>query len=117
MADNLDRDMKLSLDEAIAVINQISVPNKFEISPNHEKTQAFILDNGLITTDILEIVKSLCKDDYIKGPIPDDKPSLNRNKPVWIFKKEWDDMYLYIKVKIFLSNKKVYVVSIHEDEN
>ena len=115
MSDNYEKDMALTLEEAITIIKSVS-DDKVEISKGHEKTCAFIDKNISLTETLIDLIKSIEKEDYIGGPIPDDKPSERRKKPVWIFKKSWKEMILYIKVKIFITNRKVYVLSLHEDE-
>ena len=106
---------ELSLEAALEIIHSAE-NHKVEINYSHKKTEAFIRNNALLHEDIVEILVSLKCDDYIKGPVPDDKPGANHTKPVWIFKKYWRDTRLYIKVKLFIKNRKTYVVSIHIDE-
>ena len=115
MSDNYERDMALSLVEAIFIINDLT-EEKLEMSNGHEKTEQFIIENELSLREIAATIKSISADDYIKGPIPDDKENWRRKKPVWIFKKTYEGLTLYIKLKIFINNKHVYVVSMHEDE-
>lgn len=114
MSDNYEKDMALTLQEALSIINSVE-ENKIEIS-TYEKTVSFIFQYRLKKEEIIEIIRSLNETHYIRGPIPDDKPSERRNKPVWLFKKNWDGIILYIKIKIFITNRKVLIVSIHEDE-
>ena len=115
MSDNHERDMALSLAEAIFIISGLT-EEKLEMSNGHEKTEHFIIENELSSSEIIAIIKSISADDYIKGPIPDNKENWRRKKPVWIFKKTYEGLKLYIKLKIFINNKHVYVVSMHEDE-
>ena len=115
MNDNYELDMSLTLEEAIAIIKNVN-PTKIEISIGHYKTVQFIEKNSLTVDDIMVIIKSLDSSNYIKGPIPDNKPNEKRNKPVWIFKRNWNSKKLYIKIKIFITKNKVFVLSIHEDE-
>ena len=115
MSDNYEKDMALTLEEALEIVKSLH-EYRLEISRGHEKTELFILNTDLEKEDIVKIIKSLNSEDYVKGPIPDDKPNLNRHKPVWIFKKNWQEIRLYIKIKIFITTKKIYLLSIHEDE-
>ena len=114
MSDNYEKDMALSLKDGLEIIKSIN-ENKLEISP-YEKTISFLDHYKLRREDVLIIIRSLDENDYIKGPIPDDKPNAKRNKPVWIFKKKWEGIILYIKIKIFITNRKTLIVSLHEDE-
>jgi len=114
MSDNYEKDMALTLQEALSIINSVE-ESKIEIS-TYEKTISFILQYQLKKEEVVEIIRSLNEKHYIRGPIPDNKTSERRNKPVWIFKKNWDGIILYIKIKIFITNRKVLIVSIHEDE-
>lgn len=115
MSDNYEKDMALTLQEALSIINSVE-ENKIEISKGHEKTIAFMGSIFASTTEMVNFIKTIEECDYISGPIPDDKPSERRNKPVWIFKKHLFGISVYIKIKIFITNRKVYVLSLHEDE-
>ena len=115
MSGNYEKDMALSLSEALLIINSVK-DEKVEVSKTHEKTNEFRSNHSQIKNDLVNLIRSIDENDYISGPIPDDKPNENRNKPVWIFKKEWEGLKLYIKIKIFITIRKVYVLSLHEDE-
>lgn len=115
MSDNYEKDMALTLKEVLDITSTVT-PEKIEISRTHEKTISFLDENIIHEDDVLEIISQLNIANYIKGPEPDDKPSPKRNKPVWIFKRYWENIVLYIKLKIFITNRKVYIVSLHEDE-
>ncbi len=114
MSDNYEKDMALTLKEALKIITSVE-EDKIEISL-YEKTLSFIDKHHLEKDDVIVIIRSLNESNYIKGPLPDNKPSQSRNKPVWIFKKNWLGIIIYIKIKIFISKRKVLVVSLHEDE-
>ena len=115
MSDNYEKDMALTLKEALSIINSVE-EEKIEISTGHEKTIAFMNSIFTSTVEMVNFIKTIEECDYVSGPIPDDKPSQRRNKPVWIFKKYFSGIRVYIKIKIFITNRKVYVLSLHEDE-
>lgn len=115
MSDNYERDMALTLDEVLSIVSTID-ENKVEMSSGHEKTEEFIIQNNISPNEVIIIVKSINANNFVKGPVPDDKQSWRRNKPVWIFKKDYQGLKLYIKLKVFITNHKVLIVSLHEDE-
>ena len=114
MSDNYEKDMALTLYEALQIIKSID-ENKLEIS-SYEKTRQFIKKEKISIDLVIEFLKSFEETNYIMGPVPDDKPSPNRNKPVWVFKKHWRGILVYTKIKIIISKRKVFLLSLHEDE-
>ena len=114
MSDNYEKDMALTLQELFELISYLDV-TKLEVS-SYEKTIAFIENNKISKEKLVELVKSLDESNYVMGPVPDNKPSPSRNKPVWVFKKKWFGKRLYIKIKMFITNHRVLLLSLHEDE-
>ena len=115
MGDNFERDMSLTLFEVLEVVHKLD-PDHLEIATNHEKTALFLMNHILGDEDVIKILCDLNENNYVKGPVPDDKQSPKRNKPVWIFKANWQGLIIYIKFKIFITKNKIYVISFHEDE-
>lgn len=114
MSDNYEKDMALTLQELLELISHLDV-SKLEVS-SYEKTIAFIETNKISKEKLVDFVKSLDESNYVMGPVPDNKPSPSRNKPVWVFKKYWDGKRVYIKIKMFITVHRVLLLSLHEDE-
>ncbi len=63
--------------------------------------------------DVREVLLSLTKDDYIKGPMPDDK---GRSSSVWAFGRNiaGHDVYIKLTIRIKGKRKNVVCISFHE---
>lgn len=74
----------------------------------------FITNHGFTLEEVKTIIMSLTMSDLIKGPEKDH----NGEGAVWVFKKEYDGMMLYIKLKLEseLEKEMVKLISFHEDE-
>lgn len=107
----------ISLDEVIEICK--STKDCFiEINDDpiqRPKTCRFIEKYELLHQDIKEIIHSLEKADYYRGPTKD--RDLNRNHPFWEFIKVVNNIKVrvYIKIKIFNHKRKIMVFSIHEE--
>ena len=77
---------------------------------NREKNLEFIHKYGLIIDDIKEIMLNLEINDYYKGPEEDEA---GYEGEVWIFTPKFQDIRLYIKIRI-KNNILIVCISIHE---
>ena len=86
--------------------------NKF-ILANRAKNRNFMLEYGLLTNDIKDIILNLEVDDYYKGPEEDDA---GFEGEIWIFTPTFQNIKLYIKIRL-ANNTVVICISIHEYGN
>jgi hypothetical protein len=80
-----------------------------------EKNKATINRLGLTNSDIINTIKYLSIEDYLKGPEPD----RDAGGDLWFFCKEVSGNDVYIKLKISVRNGRdtVYCISFHEPEH
>lgn len=83
--------------------------DKFVLA-NREKNRNFMLEYGLLTSDIKNIILNLEANDYYKGPEQDDA---GFEGEIWIFTPTFQNMKLYIKIRL-ANNTLVICISIHE---
>ena len=80
---------------------------------NRDKNRNFMLEYGLLTNDIKDIILNLEVDDYYKGPEEDDA---GFEGEIWIFTPTFQNIKLYIKIRL-ANNTLVICISIHEYGN
>lgn len=80
---------------------------------NRDKNRNFMLEYGLLTNDIKDIILNLEVDDYYKGPEEDDA---GFEGEIWIFTPTCQNIKLYIKIRL-ANNTVVICISIHEYGN
>ena len=80
---------------------------------NRDKNRNFMLEYGLLTNDIKDIILNLEVDDYYKGPEEDDA---GFEGEIWIFTPKFQNIRLYIKIRL-ANNTLVICISIHEYGN
>ncbi len=80
---------------------------------NRDKNRNFMLEYGLLTNDIKDIILNLELDDYYKGPEEDDA---GFEGEIWIFTPIFQNIKLYIKIRL-ANNTVVICISIHEYGN
>ena len=80
---------------------------------NRDKNRNFMLEYGLLTNDIKDIILNLEVDDYYKGPEEDDA---GFEGEIWIFTPTFQNIKLYIKIRL-ANNTVVICISIHEYGN
>ena len=80
---------------------------------NRDKNRNFMLEYGLLTNDIKDIILNLEVDDYYKGPEEDDA---GFEGEIWIFIPTFQNIKLYIKIRL-ANNTVVICISIHEYGN
>lgn len=69
-------------------------------------------DHFLVTNDVKEIIYDLSyKKNYLNGP-EEDRDGYTGT--IWVFKCEYDEMIIYIKIRY--DDPNVVCISIHEDE-
>lgn len=83
--------------------------NKF-ILANRDKNRNFMLEYGLLTNDIKDIILNLEVDDYYKGPEEDEAGFQGE---IWIFTPIFQNIKLYIKIRL-ANNTLVVCISIHK---
>lgn len=72
-----------------------------------------MLEYGLLTNDIKDIILNLEVDDYYRGPEEDDA---GFEGEIWIFTPTFQNIRLYIKIRL-ANNTLVICISIHEYGN
>ena len=80
---------------------------------NRDKNRNFMLEYGLLTNDIKDIILNLEVDDYYKGPEEDDA---GFEGEIWVFTPTFQNIKLYIKIRL-ANNTLVICISIHEYGN
>ena len=80
---------------------------------NRDKNRNFMLEYGLLTNDIKDIILNLEVDDYYKGPEEDDAVFEGE---IWVFTPTFQNIKLYIKIRL-ANNTVVICISIHEYGN
>lgn len=83
--------------------------NKF-ILANRDKNRNFMLEYGLLTNDIKDIILNLEVEDYYKGPEEDEA---GFEGEIWIFTPIFQNIKLYIKIRL-ANNTLVVCISIHK---
>ena len=83
--------------------------NKF-ILANRDKNRNFMLEYGLLSNDIKDIILNLEVDDYYKGPEEDEA---GFEGEIWIFTPIFQNIKLYIKIRL-ANNTLVVCISIHK---
>lgn len=68
---------------------------------------------GITLEDAEDIIRNLNFNEYYSGPEPDRDSS--RSGDIWIFKPCYNNILLYVKIKI-VNDNKVKIISLHEDE-
>lgn len=87
---------------------------KVVFSPRSRKTKEFMLAEGLVVDDILDVLSQLRPEHYIRGP-EDDRDGSGGN--VMVFHFPYDQRTLYIKLKLWTdsSGEEAAVISFHEE--
>lgn len=99
--------------QKLTIIKQLVTKDKngdIFIIASREKNRKFILEYGLLTDDIKDIILDLEVDDYYKGPEEDEAGFKGE---IWIFTPYFQDTKLYIKIRLE-NNTLVICISIHE---
>ena len=102
----------LTRDELIDLLSKAKDDNIQLI--DRDKNYDFRTTHNITIDDIKGVIKGLRVEDIVKGPVPD--YNANRNHPLWIFKKLYIGMVVYIKIKVINKGKVIIVISFHEDE-
>lgn len=102
-------EITMFLEEAKELISA----GKYDFVPRKKNMKA-LARLGLTIADIKEEIIGLVVGDYYKGP----KKDFEGNGNVWEFKKEIDDIQLYVKLKIVSENGNKFLkcLSFHEDD-
>ena len=80
---------------------------------NRIKNRNFMLEYGLLTNDIKNIILNLEVNDYYAGPEEDDA---GFEGEIWIFTPIFQNVKLYIKLRL-ANNTLLVCISIHEYGN
>lgn len=102
--------------QKLTIIKQLATKDKNGdkfILANRDKNRKFMLEYGLLTNDIKDIILNLEVDDYYKGPEKDDA---GFECEIWIFTPTFQSIKLYIKIRL-AHNTLVICISIHEYGN
>lgn len=89
---------------------------KIEFAPRNNKTSNFLFEHELNVEDAYNIIRQLKPSNYFKGPEDD-----HNGKPgnVMMFLYNYDDIIIYIKLKIWTDKQgnQGAVMSFHEEGN
>lgn len=99
--------------QKLTIIKQLVTKDKNGdkfILANRDKNRNFMLEYGLLTNNIKDIILNLEVDDYYKGPEEDDA---GFEGEIWIFTPIFQNIKLYIKIRL-ANNTLVICISIHE---
>lgn len=90
---------------------------KLEFVPR-TKNISSLVNHGLNIEAAEDEMLSLEVNDYISGPESERDPGKHGNGDIWIFKKEIDGIWFYIKFKISKDGDRIKLkcLSFHEDE-
>ena len=91
------RDGMASISQIQDFLNEIRKADSIAIVPR-EKNKKTRYKIGLFTYDQIDIIINLTVKDYYKGPERDKDPT--KDGDVWIFKSDYYEHVLYIKLKI-----------------
>ncbi len=83
---------------------------------DREKNRKMRYDLNITIADQEDIVRNLTIQEYCKGPLEDDDP--RRNQYVWVFKTQFDETPIYVKItdiKRDSSGAYVDAISCHID--
>ena len=99
--------------EVHAFLNQLRKTRSIYIV-NRSKNRETFWALQMTLQDQIDLIKSLSSSNYWRGPLNDDDPS--RDGKIWIFKKNYQNHRLYIKVKVDETRNTLIVISCHIDE-
>ena len=114
---SINKEDNLSLEDVINLCQKIDKKNiDVLLDPLiRPKTVNFLAKYKISIDYMKEIIKSISKEDYCKGPVSDSNPKYKH--PFWIFIKYLGDIKInvYIKIKIINHHRKIIVFSFHEE--
>ena len=102
--------------QKLTIIKQLISKDKNRdkfILVNRIKNRNFMLEYGLLTNDIKNIILNLEVNDYYAGPEEDDA---GLEGEIWIFTPIFQNVKLYIKLRL-ANNTLLVCISIHEYGN
>lgn len=113
----IDPEDNISIDEVISICKNRK-NTKIEINDDplqRPKSAAFIEKYELLQEDIKEIIHSLEKTNYYRGPTED--RYRKKMHPFWEFITTYKGIpvRIYIKIKIFNHKRNIMVFSIHKE--
>lgn len=96
---------------------ELIAQGKLEFVPR-QKNISSLANHGLNIGAAEDEMLSLEVNDYISGPESERDPGKHGNGDIWIFKKEIDGIWFYIKFKISKDGGRIKLkcLSFHEDE-
>jgi len=110
----------LSIDDVINACSRAKLSNNtlsfdsYGTSEVRFDTINFLDSKGYTLEDGEKIINSLKKEDLDKGPVDNKDPTRQKHK-LWIFKKYYEGLKLYIKLLVYKNGRCVAVVSLHDD--
>lgn len=106
------QDIKLKmLKRYITGIKKDVSKGNFEFVPRM-KNKKFLMDNGLLVADAIDIILDISINDYYKGPESDND---GHDGQIWVFKYDFEGKMIYIKFN-YNPPDKTSCISFHEDE-
>jgi hypothetical protein len=71
------------------------IPKSGLLVVDREKNRNALIELGFTEDDRIDTILNLTHEDYCEGPLPDK----DRKGEVWLFGKQVDDWFIYIKLK------------------
>lgn len=102
---------EFQIQQFIANAKELMFKNKYTFIPRTKNLQS-LAQNGLTVDDVKDVILELNSNDYYKGPKPDFDSS--HQGDIWEFKKNFDGIQFYVKLKI--ENDCLKCISFHEDD-
>ena len=110
-------DDSLTINDVIKLCSRVKLKDgtlifdSYGSSDTRSGTQLFLDSNELLLEDAEQIINNLKLRDFVKGPLPNDKPD---RPPIWVFKANHKLIYIYIKLMVFHKRRKIAVISFHD---
>ena len=105
-----------SKDEVQNFLSDFHIKRKFYgiyFNDHRRKNTITLLELEISYLKRLEIVESLCAEDYAEGPLDD---TLHGIAVLWVFGKMHKELELYIKISLGPFNENVICISFHQAE-
>jgi len=108
--------IKRLITQYLIKVKEIISTNGFTLI-ERDKTMKSITSLGITISDVKDILLSLTPQHYFDGPLKDDDTQFKES--IFVYKINYADTTIYIKLKIVMENDKeiVRIISFHKDEN
>ena len=108
----------LTINEVIIVCSKVKLSNgtlSFDSYGSNEfrrSTTEFLQKHQLLHIDAERMINALNEKDLYKGPI--EHYNKERKHRLWIFKKKYKSLKVYIKLMVYKKGRCVAVISLHD---